>query len=215
MPTFTPTEREIFLTQLLARRAAGETFGAIAATPGWPSRPTLRKWLRRRPDLDVPQLRARPTRWSAALSRQICNRILAGQSLRAICADPAMPDRKSVDAWARARPGFARRLADARERSGAPRTGRASRFGYARDLIVAEMFPLLCRGATLDQVCSRADYPNKRTLYDWRRADPEIARQIELGMQIWRWTLAEAHFPMLQAMERELRANGPPKTSEG
>lgn len=199
-------ERDRILAELLDRRARGETFRAIAATPGFPSRPTLREWLRRRPDLDVPRLRRAPAHWSAALSRAICRRIAEGESLRALCRDPAMPDRKTLLAWARARPGFAARLADARGRSGAPRTGRASRFVLDRSLVVTQIFWRFCYGATWDEACAAPGFPNPRTVRAWMQADPDIARQLDTARRIRREHLAEAYFPMLQQMEREVMA---------
>jgi hypothetical protein len=207
MPGFTPAQRAALLDQLLARRAAGETFKAIAATPGWPSRPTLRKWLRNRPDLDVPPLRARPTHWSATLARDICRRVLDGESLRAICADPAMPDRKTLHQWARARPVFARRLADARARSGAPATGRSSRFRLTRDMVVNEICLRLCDGETGEQACAAdPDYPVHRTLYDWRRDDPDIDRKVCEASRIAAETKAQANLPDMRAYLAEVEA---------
>jgi len=199
-------ERERILAELLVRRAAGETFAAIAARPDFPSRSTLHEWLRRRPDLDVPPLLRRPVRWSAALSRVVCRRVAEGESLRALCRDPAMPDRTTLLAWARARPGFAASLADARRRSGAPRTGRASRFVLDRSLVVTEIFWRFCYGATWDEACAAPGFPNPRTVREWMKSDPDIARQIETARRIRREHLAEASFPMLQQLEREVMA---------
>ena len=70
-----PAERRRLLVELVARRQAGETFSAICATPGWPSRPTVRKWLRRAPKrraAAIPALRAPPVRWSPAVAAEVC-----------------------------------------------------------------------------------------------------------------------------------------------
>lgn len=42
---------------------------------------------------------ARPTDYTSVLALQICEKIANGQSLRAICADPAMPDKSTVLRW--------------------------------------------------------------------------------------------------------------------
>src|SRR5690349_11496226 len=117
--------RDRILTQLYVRRAAGESFDAIAATPGWPSRPTLRKWIRQEGLPPPPAIRARPVRWSRKLANRICARH-AFESLREICRDPAMPDRKTLDQWMRKRPWFAAALAQARRDADQPPTGRRS-----------------------------------------------------------------------------------------
>lgn len=214
MPGFTPAQRETFLAQLLRRRAAGETFAAIAATPGWPSRPTLRKWLRRRPDLDVPPLRARPTHWSQAVADEICERFHV-ESLRQICEDPAMPDRKSVYAWARARPDFAFRLLMVRLEARQPRTGRRSTYC---DLIADDVVDAIFEAGSIAAACRSPDHPPARTVRDWAQAHPEFRRQIEIAYQMAhdrtldaRWAIADARLERRIAWhERRLaRRRGP------
>lgn len=44
--------------------------------------------------------RGRPTKYTKALARKICERLAAGESLRAICQDEGMPSEAAVRAWA-------------------------------------------------------------------------------------------------------------------
>lgn len=50
---------------------------------------------------------ARPTIYSSEAVDAICDRIAAGESLRAVCTDPAMPSRASVTRWLDLHPDFA------------------------------------------------------------------------------------------------------------
>ena len=43
--------------------------------------------------------RGRPSDYSAEIAEAICDRLVDGESLRAICADPAMPARATVFRW--------------------------------------------------------------------------------------------------------------------
>lgn len=57
----------------------------------------------------------RPSKYSEALVQSILDRLAAGESLRAICRDDAMPDYSTVDRWLQDNPAFASRYARARE----------------------------------------------------------------------------------------------------
>jgi hypothetical protein len=46
----------------------------------------------------VPQ-RTLPSEYSAEIAETICKRLMNGESLRAICADPAMPARATLLRW--------------------------------------------------------------------------------------------------------------------
>ena len=51
----------------------------------------------------------------SALSETICQRLANGESMRRICDDPVMPDRKTVDNWRDSDPEFSAKCAHARE----------------------------------------------------------------------------------------------------
>jgi hypothetical protein len=58
----------------------------------------------------------RPSIYSQAIADEICDRLAAGESLRAICRDDCMPDEKAVRVWAlENREGFYPHYARARE----------------------------------------------------------------------------------------------------
>ena len=48
-------------------------------------------------------------RWSQALADEICS-LFEAHSLREICEQPGMPDRKTLHTWRRTRPAFAASL---------------------------------------------------------------------------------------------------------
>jgi hypothetical protein len=57
----------------------------------------------------------RPTEYTAEIGLEICGRLVGGEGLRAICADPAMPDRATVQRWLACHKEFCHRYASARE----------------------------------------------------------------------------------------------------
>lgn len=54
-------------------------------------------------------------RFSDELADRICDRLASGDSMRRICADPGMPNRRTVERWMDADPAFAAKCARARE----------------------------------------------------------------------------------------------------
>lgn len=57
----------------------------------------------------------RPSSFTEPLADEICSRIENGETLRKICRDDHMPDRRTVNEWSKARPEFHRTLTQARE----------------------------------------------------------------------------------------------------
>jgi hypothetical protein len=57
----------------------------------------------------------RPSTYSDEVAEIICDRMINGESLVQICADPEMPSRASVYRWMDARPDFEAQCARARE----------------------------------------------------------------------------------------------------
>lgn len=172
-----PAVRARLLAELVARRAAGQSFEAIAAAPGFPSRPTLRKWLRQTPGLQPPPIRARPVRWSQALADEICDRFEI-HSLREICDQPGMPDRKTLDQWRRRHPGFAARLEAVRVEAGQPRTGRRSTYC---ELVADDIMDAVLAKGSVGAACRGPDHPPARTVRDWARARPDFARGLQIA----------------------------------
>jgi hypothetical protein len=62
-----------------------------------------------------PPKRGRSSGYSAEIAETICGRLINGESLRAICADPAMPARATVFRWLASDQEFRRSYAFARE----------------------------------------------------------------------------------------------------
>ncbi len=46
-----------------------------------------------------PKKKGRPSRYTPELAAKICRRLAKGETLRAICRDPAMPDKATVLRW--------------------------------------------------------------------------------------------------------------------
>ncbi len=59
--------------------------------------------------------RDRSPGYSTEIAKTICHRLAGGESLRAICADPAMPARATVFRWLARHPEFRRSYAIARD----------------------------------------------------------------------------------------------------
>ena len=59
--------------------------------------------------------RGRPSDYSAEIAEAICDRLVNGESLRAICADPAMPGKATVFRWLASNQEFRRWYALARQ----------------------------------------------------------------------------------------------------
>jgi hypothetical protein len=63
----------------------------------------------------VVRQRGRPSSFSREICEEICRRIAEGETLRAICAEPGMPDRSTCIRWLEANPEFRNQYAQARE----------------------------------------------------------------------------------------------------
>src|ERR1035441_10994981 len=62
-----------------------------------------------------PPKRGRSAGYSTEIADTICDRLINGESLRTICADPAMPARATVFRWLASNQEFRRSYARARE----------------------------------------------------------------------------------------------------
>lgn len=59
--------------------------------------------------------RGRPSKYTEVLAARICERLAAGESLRAICRDEDMPDERRVREWALTNRAFSPQYTKARE----------------------------------------------------------------------------------------------------
>ena len=57
----------------------------------------------------------RQSSYSDEIATRICERLANDESMRAICSDPDMPDRETVNRWCEARPEFSAKCARARD----------------------------------------------------------------------------------------------------
>lgn len=142
------------------------------------------------------------SKYDTLLGAAICRRIAAGEAIRSICADPAMPTGKTIWNWARAHPEFAamkrHALETARARSLAAREARARAAaqrreaagprrvawnagldGYRYDIdgVVLRIRLGLADGQTVAQVCDDPDMPSVGTVYNWLKRYPEFLAQ--------------------------------------
>jgi hypothetical protein len=126
---------------VVARVAAGESISAVCETPGMPDRHTVNNWKDAHPEFgaalaaamrsarldararDRAAMAARPLRagigrpstYSLAKARTICERLSNGESLTSIGRDPDMPCFGAILAWVKKYPEFADIYAEARQ----------------------------------------------------------------------------------------------------
>lgn len=132
------------------------------------------------------------TPYSADLAADICRRIEAGESLRAICKPWDMPGAATVHRWAGLRPEFAEAMRTARLKARQDRVGehrdrrrdRAWRRGrpWARpDAFSLATGEEICRriagGQSMLAVCATPDMPVAATVYEWLRNHPDFAEK--------------------------------------
>lgn len=114
------------LARAICRRvAAGETLVAICADPDMPARGTVMRWTHGNARFAKIFHRAKAfaardglgpnTTYCEVVAHEICVRISEGETLTAICDDPAMPAMWTVLHWQRRSAEFAQALALARE----------------------------------------------------------------------------------------------------
>ena len=153
--------------------------------------------------LGLPQCVGDRRRWGSvtvAVVKALLARTAAGESLRSICRDPAMPSTRTVCQWARERPPFAARLLEARRAAGGPFTGARTTYCEAT---AQRIFDRVAGGESLAGVCRDADMPVMATVYNWRAARPEFGRALTLAMAVRAEELTEAGWEMCQAVTPE------------
>lgn len=138
--------------------------------------------------------------WSAELGAEICARIAAGASLRAVCLAAGMPHRTSVRNWAHARLEFAAALAQAQDarrirwrerdarkwaawmaRPKPPRGGRPSTYTAAMGRRICER---LMNGESVLRMSQDADMPCAGTIYGWAHRHPAFRAMYEAARTI-------------------------------
>ncbi|HEY0648714.1 hypothetical protein, partial [Phenylobacterium sp.] len=135
----------------------------------------------------------------------IVARVAAGESLYAVCLDPAMPSQQTVGKWlkGRGRPGFAARLEEARQASG--RTFRAAASPFCEATFDA-IFERLCLGEGLVAICRDPAMPAASTVYRWMQARGELRDAVALAREIHADRVGELAFEEAMAEGRALPA---------
>jgi hypothetical protein len=151
------------------------------------------------------------TSYTPEVAAAICRRLLAGESLRAICREDArMPTERTVWKWARAHREFAvmkrhaletararalaaqasrdaaRRAAKAGARAARgwrPGGGRAS--GYDQE-VAAMICAQLMEGESLEEICREPAMPSVATVYNWLRRRPAFLEDYRFARKVAR-----------------------------
>jgi hypothetical protein len=119
--------------------------------------------------------------FSETVAQQICARAAAGESLRAIGRDPAMPAFRTISNWSKTRAGFRQALLAARVAGGGPLTGRRS--SYCIETAQA-IFERLCAGEGMISICRDATMPAYSTAWKWMRDVAEFAEAVAMARDI-------------------------------
>jgi hypothetical protein len=133
-------------------------------------------------DGGVPALQRPYVRFSAAVAREVCRRLAAGETQKGICADPAMPALSTVYRWSRERAAFMRALVRARA-LGASVAG-ARIYGFS-PTAANEIVARVSEGEMLTLICADPHLPSLRTVIRWREDNPDFAedlRQARAGL---------------------------------
>jgi hypothetical protein len=110
--------------------------------------------------------------------QHLLTRLAAGEPLMALCAELDMPSYASVHAWARAEPGFAAELTDARRRGAFIRRG-------AFDAVRAEaLLTRLRAGEPITQILRDPAMPSRRLYAYWRATQAPFAEEVHRLAQV-------------------------------
>lgn len=128
--------------------------------------------------------RGRPSKYTAALASRICERLSAGETLRAVCRDEGMPAASTVLAWTAKHNGFSEQYAKARE------------IGYQQ---------------MADEIVEIADDGSNDTYLDEegnRRTDTDVIGRSRLRVDTRKWLLSKA-LPKVYGEKQQLEVGGP------
>jgi hypothetical protein len=180
-PQFDEARAQAFL--LAVRR--GQAVRDLVRTPGQPHRDLLNRWKRERPDFAA-ELEAavrfsaeeRPQRWDRydeAVADEIVVRLIRGEPMSRVLADPDLPCKIILRRWRRKRPDFDAALKTARL------AGHRKRMGLRRRLtpeLHDQILTRLTEGRSLRQVSFLPGMPHVVTMYGWKRRDPDFADMV-------------------------------------
>jgi hypothetical protein len=126
--------------------------------------------------------RRRNALFSAAVAREVCRRLEAGQTQKEISADPAMPCTSTIWHWVRKHARFAK--AYARSRAIGAAVDRGWSFGFSQ-AAANEIVARVSEGEMLTLICADPHLPSLRTVVRWREDHPRFAedlRQARVGL---------------------------------
>jgi hypothetical protein len=106
-------------------------------------------------------------------------RIAAGESLKAICAEPGMPSTATLRRWAKTSGKFARIYNRAR--------AAGSQWGHPNDtycpVIAHEVVVRVSEGETLTSIAADPAMPSMGSLFYWRKSHPEFAEDLRTARE--------------------------------
>lgn len=144
---------------------------------------------------------ARPyTRFTADVAREVCERVAAGESLKAICADPDMPSDRTVARWAREHPRFAAAYHRAKAFARPDGLGPTSTYCEAT---AHEICSRLAEGESLTAISEDPAMPAFFTILHWQRRSPAFAEAVALARQAQAERLADLGWEMAMAATPE------------
>lgn len=144
---------------------------------------------------------ARPyTRFTADVAREICERVAAGESLKAICADPDMPSDRTVARWAREHPVFGAAYHRAKAFARPEGLGPTSTYCEAT---AHEICSRLAEGESLTAIADDPAMPAFFTILHWQRRSAEFAEAVALARQAQAERLADLGWEMALAATPE------------
>lgn len=108
----------------------------------------------------------------AQLKARIIERVAAGETVKAACAEPGMPDPASIQVWRRADPAFAADLAEARRRG-----QWARRFAFD-EAVAAAFLARVAAGERIRDLLAKPGMPSQAAYRYWSRT--QVAFQAEL-----------------------------------
>lgn len=141
--------------------------------------------------------RARPyVRYSAKLARVICQRLAAGETVRAICAEPGLPSRATVHRWVRESAAFARIYTRAKAFGCRVADGRGATYC---PVAAHEIAVRVSEGEPLSDIAEDPSMPSLGTIFHWRRSFPDFADALNLAREAFAERMTDLGWKM--AME--------------
>ncbi|WP_332771774.1 hypothetical protein [Phenylobacterium sp.] len=159
-------------------------------------------------------LPARISGYTPGLGAEIVRRVGAGESIRSIGRDPAMPAAATIHKWLSENPDFAEQRREARSaarRAAASahlelieaRKARRKHDWGRRDLYAVEIGEAICRriaaGESMVDICAGPDMPVTGTVYEWLRVHPDFSDMYVLARGVQAELLADEAWSIAKA----------------